>query len=286
LHYPQAPAVATIVEPQERRRLDVAAEGAFTAIHTETLPEAIKAVRERPVRAVLLSPAYLRRDQLHGVASLIERFPGVPTVAVLVRHDARSSECLLALGASGVRRIVDLSDPEGWRRLRALVSDEASPTAARILTAVIPAMGPHPEDCGLFFQALIRSASGVSTVRRLVQRFGVTPSTFMSRFFRAGLPSPKRYLSSTRLVYAAALFEERGLSIADVAYRLEYSSPQSFGRHLRAMLGMTAGEFRSRYGFDATLQHYVGRLIIPYRSAFRSFHPLNKRGMRRLGHGG
>ena len=60
----------------------------------------------------------------------------------------------------------------------------------------------------------------------------------MSRFARAGLPSPKNYLAAIRLLHAAFLFETAGLSVADVAYRLEYSSPQSFGRHLRAMLGL------------------------------------------------
>ena len=65
---------------------------------------------------------------------------------------------------------------------------------------------------------------------------------FLSRFLRAALPSPKRYLAATRLLYAAALLEIPGFSVADAAYRLEYSSPQSFGRHVRAILGATASE--------------------------------------------
>ena len=69
----------------------------------------------------------------------------------------------------------------------------------------------------------------------------------MSRFTRAGLPSPKTYLAAVRLLYAAQYFESDGLSIADVAYRLECSSPQSFGRHLRSMLGITAGAVKLRH---------------------------------------
>ena len=63
--------------------------------------------------------------------------------------------------------------------------------------------------------------------------------------------------------------------MADVAYRLDYSSPQSFGRHLKAMLGVTAGEFRRRFAFDVSLQRYVDLLVAPYREALRAFHPLN-----------
>jgi AraC-like DNA-binding protein len=63
--------------------------------------------------------------------------------------------------------------------------------------------------------------------------------------------------------------------VADVAYRLDYSSPQSFGRHLRAMLGVSASEFRHRFPFDVALSRYVDLLISPYREALRSFRPLN-----------
>jgi AraC-like DNA-binding protein len=105
----------------------------------------------------------------------------------------------------------------------------------------------------------------------------------MSRFFRAGLPSPKRYLGAVRLVNAAGLLETPGFSIADVAYRLEYSSPQSFGRHLRTELGVTAAEFRNRFSFETSLDDFVARLIIPYRQSFRQFRPLED-GVADLGH--
>jgi AraC-like DNA-binding protein len=77
-----------------------------------------------------------------------------------------------------------------------------------------------------------------------------------------------------RLVHAAYLFRNPGLSLADVSYRLDYSSPQSFSRHLKAMLGVTADEFRRRFPFDIALTRYVDLLIRPYRETFRAFRPL------------
>ena len=76
----------------------------------------------------------------------------------------------------------------------------------------------------------------------------------MSRFSRSGLPSPKSYLAALRLLHASQLFEDAGLSIADVAHRLDYSSPQSFGRHVRSLLGITSSEFRTRF-HDTKLFH-------------------------------
>src|SRR5439155_1434201 len=109
----------------------------------------------------------------------------------------------------------------------------------------------------------------LSTVRRLARHLRICSSTLMSRFYRASLPSPKTYLAGMRLVHAAYLFSNPGLSVADVAYRLDYSSPQSFGRHLKAMLGVTAGEFRRRFPFDVSLERYGDLLITPYRATLR-----------------
>ena len=72
----------------------------------------------------------------------------------------------------------------------------------------------------------------------------------------------------------AWLMRSEGYSIADVAHQLEYSSPQSFGRHLRVLLGLTAGEFRRRLPFVVALDRYRATLVTPYRDRLLTFHPL------------
>jgi AraC-like DNA-binding protein len=154
------------------------------------------------------------------------------------------------------------------------VGQPATRAVARIQGPILETLREAPPDARLFIEALVRLAPETPTVRRLADRLFVRPSTLMSRFVRSGLPSPKNYLAAVRLLHAALLFEITGLSVADVAYRLEYSSPQSFGRHLRAMLGITASEFRTRFPFTAALDRFVDRMVRPYLSIWRSFHPL------------
>jgi hypothetical protein len=57
--------------------------------------------------------------------------------------------------------------------------------------------------------------------------------------------------------------------------RAFFCAVQSFGRHLRAVLGVTAGEFRRRFPFDVALARYIDLLVTPYREALRAFHPFN-----------
>ena len=147
--------------------------------------------------------------------------------------------------------------------------------SALILARVLPVLADTPGEARAFFEMIARLAPVITTVRGLARHLRVTPSTLMSRFLRAGLPSPKSYLAAVRLLHAAYLLQNPGMSVADVAYRLDYSSPQSLGRHLKAMLGVTAGEFRRRFPFDVALARFIDLLITPYREALRAFHPLN-----------
>jgi AraC-like DNA-binding protein len=266
--------VATVLLPVERARVDAAGSGCFAVVHRDTLPDAVRIVRERPVDAVLVSVHRCGPEQVEIVSHLVREFPGIPTVALVSQHDPTATEMLLRLGAPGVRQVVDVTSPTGWSRLRQVVGQPASRAVARIQGPILDALTGVPADTRLFMEAMIRLAPDTPTVTVLAQRLYVRPSTLMSRFGRAGLPSPKNYLAAVRLLHAAYLFEAAGLSVADVSYRLEYSSPQSFGRHLRAMLGVTALEFRRRFPFPVALRRFVDLLVAPYLGAWQSFHPL------------
>jgi AraC-like DNA-binding protein len=251
-------------------------DGCYVSLHANSCREVLTAARRRRVDAVVLSVHRCGGEELPSVARLVREFPAIPAVALVSRHDHGATETLLRLGASGVRTAVDCTDPGGWRRLRELIGQPASPVAARILHVLIPALGDElPEDARLFFEALTRLAPVIRTVRALARHLRVGASTLMSRFLRAELPSPKTYLAGMRLVHAAYLFGNPGLSVADVSYRLDFSSPQSFSRHLKAMLGVTAGEYRRRFSFTVALTRYVDLLIRPYRETFRAFRPLH-----------
>lgn len=268
-------AVAAVLDPDERVRVEAAMGTAVSVVHRDSIPDAIRAVRECPVRAVLVSVQRCSREPMSEVGKLVRGFPGIPTVALVSERSGHATEALLRFGAHGVREVVDVSDPTGWQRLRALVSGPVPLAGARIQAPLVDALGEVPPDTRLFFEALVRLAPSVTTVRKLCAALRVRPSTLMSRFGRAGLPSPKSYLAAMRLVHAALLLEEAGLSVADVAYRLDYSSPQSFGRHLRALMGVSGTEFRRRFPFPLARDRFLKLMILPYRTVLRAFHPLS-----------
>ena len=207
---------------------------------------------------------------------MVREFPRVPAVALLTQLEPQTAQTVLTLGQSGVQQLIDVRQPSGWNELRSLLTvDQPGGIEQLALLRLSEDLGSAPSDCWRFFEALFRCLPTVSTVRVLARQLDVLPSTLMSRFFRARLPAPKRYLAMARLTRAAALFENGGLSVANVANHLDYSSPQSFGRHVRTILGISAVEFRQRYDGEGMLYRFREELVLPKLDTLRSFRPLS-----------
>jgi AraC-like DNA-binding protein len=274
--------VSTMIEPVERQRVDAAGAGLYRTIHRDSIGEVLRDLKERRISAVIVSVGRCVREEPAQMAAVVRAFPGVPTLALLSSAGDTNAAAVLAVGNCGIRTLIDVREPEGWVRLRALLGREATKDVDRVVLAALrDDLRGVPDDCWRFFEALFSPEYRVSTVRQLARRLNVLPSTLMSRFFRARVPAPKRYLAFARLIRAARLFENPGLSISDVANHLDYSSPQSFGRHVRTLLRITAGEFRCTHDGARMLGRFRRELILPNTERLESLRPLAVRpGMR------
>jgi AraC-like DNA-binding protein len=190
-------------------------------------------------------------------------------------------EALLELGACGVRSLLDLSARESRELFRDQLTLEEGKIAAAILDELIPALGDTSAGLRQFFEMLVRLAPTVPTAEQLSELMGIRSSTLTSRFFRAKLPLPKRYLLATRLMYVGAFFEMPGVSLADVVHRLSYSSQQSFGRHVRLVLGLTPRRLRGKASLSSMVEHFLAELVFPYAKTLRSFDPFGDQRKRR-----
>lgn len=272
---PAPPTITTLLDPLERARVDAAGAGYYRAVHRESFEDAVRDLRERRAGAMLLSVARCAPSETVRLAAVVREFPQSPAVALLSTNTASAAQTVLALGRSGVRTLVDVRTPVGWSELREVLRAEAVGELERLALARLAVdLAGVSDDCWLFFETLVRDARTLGTVRALARRLGVLPSTLVSRFFRLNMPTPKRYLAHVRLMRAARLFENPGLSIAAVANHLEFSSPQSFGRHVQIVLRMPAGDFRRRYDGEGMLERFRAELITPYRAELLQLRPL------------
>ena len=266
--------VSTILTPLERSHVDAAAQGLCQPLHRESLDEVLSDLREQKADLVLISVARYATQSSGRVAAMVREFPRVPAVALLTETQSSTPHATLALGQMGIRTLVDARIPAGWQTLRNLLASQGSNDLQRSALAQISNDIPQvSKDCWRFFELLFDTSPRISTVRQLSRHLNILPSTLMSRFFRAKLPAPKRYLSLARLIRAARLFENPGLSVARVANHLDYSSPQSFGRHVRTVMKMSPVKFRATYDGQGMLQFFRRELILPYVEVLSSFRP-------------
>ncbi|MFL5583522.1 MAG: helix-turn-helix domain-containing protein [Gemmatimonadaceae bacterium] len=266
--------VSTILTPLERSRVDAAAQGLVDALHRESLDEVLSDLRQQRASLVLISVTRYGSQNSGRVAAMVREFPRIPAVALLTETQSSTPHATLALGQLGIRTLVDARIPAGWQTLRnLLVSQGSSDLQRSALTQISLDLPGVSSDCWRFFELLFDASPKISTVRQLARQLNILPSTLMSRFFRARLPAPKRYLALARLIRAARLFENPGLSVARVANHLDYSSPQSFGRHVRTMMRMSPVKFRSTYDGQGMLQFFRTELVLPYSDVLCAFRP-------------
>lgn len=267
--------IVTMLTPSERTRVDAAGEGSYRALHRDSIAELVDDLKSNRANAVVVSIARCDASARAGVAALVREFPRVPTVALLTQIDRSTPNAMLSLGSTGLRQVVDVRQADGWRELRSyLLTARGDDIQREALCRLAVDLAGVSRDCWRFFEALFICPPRVSTIRAFATRLDVLPSTLMSRFFRSRLPAPKRYLATARLVRAARLFENPGFSIANVANHLDYSSPQSFGRHVRMTMGMTAVRFRDQYDGEGMLDYFRTQLVLPHLAALRELQPL------------
>lgn len=267
--------ITTLLTPAERPGVDAAGAGCYQPLHRESIDEVIRDLKSRQIHAVLVSVACANM-YAGRVASLVREFPRIPAVALLSDLELKTPHAVLTLGQSGIRRLVDVRQASGWRELRgALMADSGDGGRRGVLSQLAVDLNGAPDDCWRLFETLFICSPRVGNVRQLSVLLDVVPSTLMSRFYRARIPAPKRYLAMARLVRAARLFENSGYSIANVANHLDYSSPQSFGRHVRTVLKMTAGDFRRRYDGIGMFERFRAELVLPYLNELHTLRPLS-----------
>jgi AraC-like DNA-binding protein len=264
-----------MLTPSERHRVDAAGEGLYSTLHRDSIHDVVRDVRENRAAAILVSVARIDAGVAPHMASVIRQFPGVPALALLTHLEHTTPLSVLSLGRSGIHRLIDARSPDGWRLLRDALAPSSHAEFARHALARLTADIPDaPAGCLAFFDLLFAGPTSLTTVRGVADSLHTNANAFATRFYRARLPSPRHYLNSARLTRAAHLLENTGLTIANVANALDFSSPQSLGRSIRATLTLTPTAFRQSFDGLGMLDHFRQHLLLPYRQTLTTFEPL------------
>src|SRR5215831_20768381 len=144
-------AIATMLTPNERTRVDAAGEGSYQAVHRDSVSELVEDIKANRASAVVLSVTRCDQRARVGVAALVREFPRVPTVALLTQLDRSTPHAMLSLGSTGVRQLVDVREAEGWRELRSyLMASRGEDVQRQALTQLAMDLSGVSQDCWRF----------------------------------------------------------------------------------------------------------------------------------------
>lgn len=268
------PRAVTLLAPGERALFDAAVRGACEAAHLDA-PDALGAALRQHADGVVVSATVLAAAgprAMAAVADAARSLANTPLV-VLVSGDVAPA-VFVALGRIGARAVVDVRGAQGWAPLQALWASAGGRSLARRAgDALATPLADATPAMRQFVLGMFDLSPRVRTVRGYAPRFGLGAPTLMSRFFRAGLPTPRRYLALARLARAAQLFENPRCTVGTVAAELEHSSAQAFSRHLYLQLGIRPLEFRRTYDAGGMLGRFADELLVPYRATLATFVP-------------
>lgn len=270
--------LSTWVTPRERQQVDTGAVECVRTVHRETLADVSADLANGAADGALISAARFSRDCLPTLRAIVQGFPSQMVVGLIgTVGDCDAVGVSLLFGHAGIRAVADVRTAQGWKEFRDLFDcgNQPEPFIRQALGVILCDIGGTDEqnDGRTEFFRLALSPR-VTSAKELANRLGVLPSTLMSRFFRAALPSPKQYVAYARLVWAAYLAESPGMSMVAIADRLNASSAQSFHRTVRALMGMSAAQFRQSYTGTRMLESFRACLVTPYRETLRTFDPL------------
>ncbi|MGH7618644.1 MAG: helix-turn-helix domain-containing protein [Gemmatimonadaceae bacterium] len=247
-------------------------------VHRNTLAEVASDFANGSADGALISAARVASDSVPSVRGLVRGFPTRIVVGLIGEvQEAQAIAAAVLFGQAGIRAVADVRNAQGWREFRNAFDCGSQPdqfireALAVVLCDIGESEQVNTDGRNEFFR--LAFSPRVTSAKELAGRLGVLPSTLMSRFFRAALPSPKQYVACARLVWAAYLAESPAMSIAAIANRLNASSPQSFHRTVRTLMEMSAAQFREQYTGLRMLESFRSRLVTPYRDTLRMFDP-------------
>jgi AraC-like DNA-binding protein len=272
--------IATFLMPSERGLVDVACGDRFALRHCDSLDAVRAALARGDVGGVLVSASRLSPLAESQLVAMAHDFPATTIVGLV--HGSSGSRALAsacAFGRAGAMLVIDAQARTGWEALRRTFSSVRASDAfgRRAAAATIRAIeeAEHGRRCtdGLvaFFARVFDPA--VTTATELAGALGVMPPTLLSRFSRAKLPSPKRYVTYARLARLAWLAETPGLSVAALAVASGASGPQALQRTVRAAIGLSVRQLQCSYTGETMLANFMDTLIVPYREPLIRFDP-------------
>jgi AraC-like DNA-binding protein len=191
-------------------------------------------VRSARPSAVALVRAGGAGEGVDRVRDLVRETPSVPVMAAVSFGEADAGH-LRAIVAAGAAELVNLGGVSSLDAVVPMLRRAHAQPLKRRMEVRLPVW--VSEDA----RTLLRAAAETVTDRGgrdlFAEIFGVNPRTLSGHCTELDLPPPRRLLAWMRVVLAAALLEEPGRTVLNVALSSGYNDSSSLKRAIESLIG-------------------------------------------------
>lgn len=228
------------------------APAGYRVVAVEDVPSLLSAVATGSISLTVVEAGGVHHTAgLRAVLQLRDAFPAHPLVAWCDLRRIDTAQ-LLELARAGIQDIVrEEQDELPHVFSRILTTARQRSVAAQIvglLEDVIPRRLRPMLEHGLEHAGEHLDRDEFAAV------FGMTRRTLHNRFLRAGLPSPRPFLTWCRLLVASALLEQPGHTLDSVAGVLDFPDGGSLGQYLRRYTGRNVTQLREDGVLHTTIE--------------------------------
>jgi len=248
-------AVGLLQDRVARAQVLDAIRGRGQAIFYDRAAELREHIAAKPVDVTLVE---CRDAAGLSALALIEElrrdYPRLPIIAFVVPGRTPTAD-ILAIGRLGVHELVMRGfDDVGIALAAALESATHRCAGSRVLAALQPYL---PRDVLPLVRYALERAAYEPSVVQAAEYLGVHPKTLTYRLRQAALPPPSTLIGWCRIFLAAAMLEEPGRSVAQIALSLNFASSAALRGMLRRYTGMRPSEIRMSGGLDVLMMCFL-----------------------------
>lgn len=213
-------------------------------------PSLEDAVRRRPADVAVLDPGADGTVRTQDIVSLVRSYPSLPVLIYTVLSP-QTMRAVVELSGHGVHQVVlHRFDDEPRRFLQTLEQQPGVTLSDALLDRLAERLAVLPPPLVRAVEQLFRRPLGFAGADDLARAAAMPLRTLYRVLEAARLASPKTMVRAARLLRAYAYLRDSGHSVEDVAVKLDYSSRQLFGRHVREAFGVAPIDLRRRVAPD------------------------------------
>ncbi len=249
-----------LVAPADLPRARIAIGSAHTVRTVTGIDDLTGVLRVRGADVVLLDPELLDTAGVERLAICLDEHSYVPIIGY-VSVSPTGMRHAMALATLGVRRVVLRGHDDQPSTLRALLEGTcADSLASTVLARVAPHLAQLPAELKRAVEGAFLRPHAFRTASDLAHAAGIPIRTCSRLFARAGLATPRAFVSAARVVRAYQALRGHSARVANVAARLGYGTPDALVRDTRRTTGLRPTTLAKGVTPELFIAHLVHRL--------------------------